>query len=299
MDSAIVRGRFEKGLAEDETPELERVSLQARDPTDWQAQCKAEQKQNSHISSFCIPSMPRRLFSQRFLKCKASFVFLHLTITGVSGVRAANEFISSHADAECKCTSAPRHVKKCSIYQKTWRGSLGLSGPQIAFREGRVISPPEWVVILNAHFFHPPRNFSWALLGLHHPSSPCKRTALLIDNSQEWGLIPWSFRRLSDAAFPPPPSSQVINLHVIGEMHWHPSIKWHLIYALFMPHLCAQVLRLFIKCPLLCKNMEIERRYSWYSRRTREWTGSLRGRPLTVTGEVSSGATVWAERLFS
>lgn len=32
-----------------------------------------------------------------------------------------------------------------------------------------------------------------------------------------------------------------------------------------MPHLCAQVLQLFIKRPPLCQNMEIERCCSWYS----------------------------------
>lgn len=80
----------------------------------------------------------------------------------------------------------------------------------------------------------------------------------------------------------PPIRSRVINLPVIREMHWHLSIKWHLIYALFMPHLCAQVLQLFIKCPLLCQNMEIESSYSWYLQQTHQWTGSHRGPPLTV-----------------
>lgn len=103
---------------------------------------------------------------------------------------------------------------------------------------------------------------------------------------------PLIFLPLSYAA-PLPFHSQAINLPVIGEMHWHLSIKWHLIYALFMPHLCAQVLQLFIKCPLLCQNMEIERRYSWYSRQTHQWTGSHWGPPLTVTRKSYPVETVW------
>lgn len=79
-----------------------------------------------------------------------------------------------------------------------------------------------------------------------------------------------------------PLHSQAINLPVIGETLWHLAIKWHLIYALFMPHLCAQVLQLFIKCPLLCQNMEIECCYSWYLQQTHQWRGSHWESPLTV-----------------
>lgn len=145
--------------------------------------------------------------------------------------------------------------------------------------------------------FLPPRNFSWGLLCLHHPSSLCKYTGILIENSQSVDSSLWSLRRSPMQYFPL--HSQVINLPVIGETHWHLSIKWHLIYALFMPHLCAQVLQLFIKCPLLCQNMEIERRYSWYSQQTHQWTGSHWGPPLTVTikshpGDcVAGGAAFW------
>lgn len=70
-------------------------------------------------------------------------------------------------------------------------------------------------------------------------SSLCKYMGILIENSQSED----SSLDLS-AALPcsiSPLHSQVINLPVIGETHWHLSIKWHLIYALFMPHLCAQV----------------------------------------------------------
>lgn len=95
-----------------------------------------------------------------------------------------------------------------------------------------------------------------------------------------------------------PLHSQVINLPVIGETHRHLSIKWHLIYALFMPHLCAQVLKLFIKCPLLCQNMEIERRYSWYLRQTHQWTGSHWGPPLTVTIKSHPGDCVAGRAAF-
>lgn len=127
----------------------------------------------------------------------------------------------------------------------------------------------------------------FALLWLHHPSSFWKYTVILIKNSQEWGDVPWSFLRSPMQYFPL--HSQVINLPVIGETYWHLSIKWHLIYALFMPHLCAQVLQLFIKCPLSCQSMEIERRYSWYLRQTHQWTGSHRGLRLTVTRKSCLG----------
>jgi len=110
------------------------------------------------------------------------------------------------------------------------------------------------------------------------------------------GYIDWkqSGVRRRPLIFPPlmqyfPLHSQVINLPVIGETHWHLSIKWHLIYALFMPHLCAQVLQLFIKCPLSCQSMEIERRYSWYLRQTHQRTGSHRGPRLTVTRKSCLG----------
>lgn len=95
-----------------------------------------------------------------------------------------------------------------------------------------------------------------------------------------------------------PHHSQVINLPVIGEMHWHLSIKWHLIYALFMPHLCAQVLQLFIKRPLLCQNMEIECRYSRYSQQTHQWTGSHWGALLTVTRKSHLGDCMAAGDAF-
>lgn len=127
--------------------------------------------------------------------------------------------------------------------------------------------------------FLPPRNFGWCLLCLDHPSTFCKYTRYIDWKQSEWGLK-WSFCRSPIQYYPL--CSRVINLPVIGEMHWHLSIKWHLIYALFMPHLCAGVLLLFIKCPFLCQNMEIECCYSWFWQQTRQWTGSHGGSLLTV-----------------
>lgn len=96
-----------------------------------------------------------------------------------------------------------------------------------------------------------------------------------------------------------PLHSQVINLPVIGETHWHLSIKWHLIYALFMPHLCAQVFQLFIKCPLSCQNMEIEYRYSWYLQQTHQWIGSRLGLSLTATGKCHPHDSVARRAAFN
>lgn len=59
-----------------------------------------------------------------------------------------------------------------------------------------------------------------------------------------------------------------------------------------MPHLCAQVFQLFIKCPLLRQNMEIEHRYSWYLQQTHQWTGSHSGPPLAVKRESHPGDCV-------
>lgn len=65
-----------------------------------------------------------------------------------------------------------------------------------------------------------------------------------------------------------------------------------------MPHLCAQVLQLFIKRPLLCQNMEIECRYSWYSQQTHQWTGSHWGALLTVTRKSHPGDCMAAGDAF-
>lgn len=49
-----------------------------------------------------------------------------------------------------------------------------------------------------------------------------------------------------------------------------------------MPHLCAKVLQLFIKWPLLCQNMEIECRYSPRSQRNRSVDRRRQGPPVSV-----------------
>lgn len=145
-------------------------------------------------------------------------------------------------------------------------------------------------------FFLPSPYRSFILLRLHHSSSPCKYTTVLTENSQEPGLIPLIFPTHSLQYNPPAIFSQVINLPVIGEMLWHLTIKCHLIYALFMPHLCAKVLQLFIKCPLSCQNMEIECRYSPHSQWNRSVDRSRRGPPVSVATTPHLGGCLDAAR---
>lgn len=243
-----------------------------------------------------------RLLNQFEQQCLAR-LFCSFNHHGLWSTRYS-QVISSHANAErthmlavnwllvfvlvvcAKVEVITENVRRCKATHPFCSVALVLSGPQNPSEiSGAIVEEDSFFSQVSCHtkclLFLPPINFSWGLLCLHHPSSLCKYTGILIENSQSVDSSLWSFCRAPMQYFPL--HSQVINLPVIGETHWQLSIKWHLIYALFMPHLCAQVLQLFIKCPLLCQNMEIERRYSWYSQQTHQWTGSHRGPPLTVT----------------